>query len=104
MLPPSTQPLVSVQLRFRSGSVDEPDGQMGVTALTAEVLFEGGTETLTSQQLRLGAGGHHRGGERGLASMDPPRRRSDRDRDAGRRGDDGNAPELDEKLNICLVS
>ncbi|MGZ6080636.1 MAG: M16 family metallopeptidase [Myxococcaceae bacterium] len=52
LLPPSTQPLVSIQLRFRTGSVDDPDGQAGITALAAEVMFEGGTEKLTSQQLR----------------------------------------------------
>ncbi|MGZ3445385.1 MAG: M16 family metallopeptidase [Myxococcaceae bacterium] len=52
LLPPSTQPLVSIQLRFRTGSVDDPDRQAGITALAAEVMFEGGTEKLTSQQLR----------------------------------------------------
>jgi zinc protease len=52
LLPPSGQPLVSVQLRFRTGSVDDPDGEAGITALAAEVMFEGGTEKLTSQQLR----------------------------------------------------
>ncbi len=52
LLPPSGQPLVSIQLRFRTGSVDDPDGQAGISALAAEVMFEGGTETLTSQQLR----------------------------------------------------
>ena len=52
ILPPSAQPLVSVQLRFRTGSVDNPDGQLGITALAAQVMFEGGTEKLTSQQLR----------------------------------------------------
>ncbi|HSP19092.1 MAG TPA: pitrilysin family protein, partial [Myxococcaceae bacterium] len=52
LLPRSLQPLVSIQLRFRTGSVDDPDGQAGITALAAEVLFEGGTERLTSQQLR----------------------------------------------------
>ena len=52
ILPPSAQPLVSVQLRFRTGSVDDPDSQMGITTLAAQVMFEGGTERLTSQQLR----------------------------------------------------
>lgn len=52
ILPPSAQPLVAVQLRFRTGSVDDPDGQAGITSLAAQVMFEGGTEKLTSQQLR----------------------------------------------------
>ncbi len=52
LLSPSTQPLVAIQLRFRTGSVDDPDGQAGITALAAEVMFEGGTEALTSQQVR----------------------------------------------------
>ncbi len=52
LLPPSGQPLVSIQLGFRTGSVDDPDGQAGITALAAQVVFEGGTEKLTSQQLR----------------------------------------------------
>jgi zinc protease len=51
VLPPSTQPLVAVELRFRTGSVDDPDGQAGITALAARILSEGGTESVTSQQL-----------------------------------------------------
>jgi zinc protease len=51
VLPPSTQPLVAVELRFRTGSVDDPEGQDGVTALAARIMSEGGTESLTSQQL-----------------------------------------------------
>ncbi len=51
VLPPSDSPLVVVELRFRAGSVDDPDGQKGVTALAAHLLSEGGTQALTSQQL-----------------------------------------------------
>ncbi len=51
VLPPSTQALVAVELRFRTGSVDDPEGQKGITALAARVMFEGGTQALTSQQL-----------------------------------------------------
>jgi zinc protease len=51
VFPPSTQPLVAVELRVRSGSVDDPDGQAGITALAARIMSEGGTEAVTAQQL-----------------------------------------------------
>jgi zinc protease len=51
VLPPSTQPLVAVELRFRSGSVDDPEGQAGITALAARIMSEGGTEAISAQQL-----------------------------------------------------
>jgi zinc protease len=51
VLPPSAQPLVAVQLRFRTGAIDDPQGEAGITALAARILSEGGTQALTSQQL-----------------------------------------------------
>ncbi|WP_257460465.1 M16 family metallopeptidase [Archangium lipolyticum] len=44
-------PIVSFRLVFHSGSVDDPKGKEGLTALTADVLSEGGTRSLTSAQL-----------------------------------------------------
>lgn len=44
-------PIVSFRLVFHSGSVDDPKGKEGLTALTAHLLAEGGTKKLTSAQL-----------------------------------------------------
>ncbi len=44
-------PIVSFRLVFHSGSVDDPKGKEGLTALTADMLSEGGTRSLTSAQL-----------------------------------------------------
>ncbi|WNG29355.1 insulinase family protein [Cystobacter fuscus] len=44
-------PIVSFRLVFRSGSVDDPQGKEGLGALTAQLLAEGGTQSLTSAQL-----------------------------------------------------
>ncbi|WP_224365361.1 M16 family metallopeptidase [Hyalangium versicolor] len=44
-------PIVSFRLVFRSGSVDDPKGKEGLTALTAQLLAEGGTRKLSSAQL-----------------------------------------------------
>ncbi len=44
-------PIVSFRLVFHAGSVDDPKGKEGLTALTADVLAEGGTQSLTSAQL-----------------------------------------------------
>jgi zinc protease len=44
-------PIVSFRLVFRAGSVDDPDGKEGLTALTARLLAEGGTRKLSSAQL-----------------------------------------------------
>jgi len=50
-LPATQNAIVNVQLRFRSGAVDEPPGKAGLTALTAQVMAEGGTQALSSKQL-----------------------------------------------------
>jgi zinc protease len=44
-------PIVSFRLVFHAGSVDDPQGKEGLTSLTADVLAEGGTQSLTSAQL-----------------------------------------------------
>ncbi len=44
-------PIVSFRLVFHAGSIDDPKGREGLTALTASVLAEGGTRELTSAQL-----------------------------------------------------
>ncbi|MFL5357792.1 M16 family metallopeptidase [Archangium sp.] len=44
-------PIVSFRLVFHSGSVDDPQGKEGLTALTADLLSEGGTQSLSSAQL-----------------------------------------------------
>jgi zinc protease len=44
-------PIISFRLVFHSGSVDDPKGKEGLTALTAHLLAEGGTQKLTSAQL-----------------------------------------------------
>lgn len=51
VLPAPNKPIVSVRLVFRTGSVDDPKGKEGLTALTTRVLLEGGTKSLTSAQL-----------------------------------------------------
>ena len=44
-------PAVALRLVFHTGSVDDPKGKEGLTALTAAVLSEGGTRELSSAQL-----------------------------------------------------
>jgi zinc protease len=50
-LPPNQNAIVNVQLRFRTGSVDDPRGKAGLTYLTAHVMAEGGTQALSAKQL-----------------------------------------------------
>ncbi len=50
-LPPNRNAIVDVQLRFRSGAVDDPQGKAGLTYLTARVMAEGGTQALSAKQL-----------------------------------------------------
>jgi zinc protease len=45
-------PIVSFRLVFHSGSVDDPKGKEGLTALTATLLARGGTRELTSARLQ----------------------------------------------------
>jgi zinc protease len=50
-LPAPTHPTVALRLELQAGSVDDPPGKEGLTALTAAVLAEGGTERLSSSEL-----------------------------------------------------
>ncbi len=50
-VPSPGTPLVVVRVAFQAGSIDDPKGKEGLTALTARMLAEGGTEDLTSAQL-----------------------------------------------------
>lgn len=44
-------PLVAVRILFRTGSIDDPPGQEGITSLAAQIMAEGGTKELTAAQL-----------------------------------------------------
>ena len=50
-LPAPSHPTISFRLLFRAGSADDPPGKEGLTALTAAVMAEGGTEKLGSADL-----------------------------------------------------
>ncbi|HEX4456997.1 MAG TPA: pitrilysin family protein [Polyangia bacterium] len=49
---PTKSPLVTLALQFHAGAVDDPPGKAGLTALTARLMAEGGTQSLDSEQLR----------------------------------------------------
>ncbi len=51
VLPTPGTPIVSVRLVFHVGSVDDPRGKEGLTALTTKLLTEGGTKSLSSAEL-----------------------------------------------------
>lgn len=51
LLPVDNDPIVSFRLVFHTGSVDDPKGKEGLTALTARLMAEGGTQSLDSAQL-----------------------------------------------------
>lgn len=51
VLPTASTPIVSVRLVFRVGSVDDPKGREGLTALTTRLLVEGGTKALSAAEL-----------------------------------------------------
>lgn len=50
-LPLDQNAIVNVQFSFRSGAVDDPQGKAGLTALTARVMAEGGTQALEAKAL-----------------------------------------------------
>ncbi len=52
LLATPNSPIVSFRLVFHAGSVDDPKGKEGLTALTAALMAEGGTKSLTSAQLQ----------------------------------------------------
>ncbi|XXF81648.1 pitrilysin family protein [Myxococcaceae bacterium GXIMD 01537] len=50
--PGPANPIVSFRLVFHTGSVDDPKGREGLTALAAQLMAEGGTKSLTAAQLQ----------------------------------------------------
>ncbi len=50
-LAPNNHPVVALALSFHAGAVDDPPGKAGLTYLTARVMAEGGTESLSAKQL-----------------------------------------------------
>jgi zinc protease len=48
---PTARPVVALRFAFRSGSIDDPAGKEGLTALTLRLMTEGGTKTYSSAQL-----------------------------------------------------
>ncbi len=48
---PGKSPLVSLRIQFLTGSVDDPAGKEGVAALTAAMLAQGGSKTMTYEQI-----------------------------------------------------
>ena len=50
-LPANGKAAVAIQLRFRTGAVDDPQGRAGLTALAARVMVEGGAGPLDTQAL-----------------------------------------------------
>jgi zinc protease len=51
VLQPGKSPTVSFRLQFLTGSVDDPAGKEGLAALTAAMLAQGGTRSLTYDQI-----------------------------------------------------
>ena len=51
LLPSPSSPLVAVRFVFRVGSQNDPKGKEGLAALTASMIAEGGSKTLTYEQL-----------------------------------------------------
>ncbi len=50
-LPAPAHPTVALRLLFRTGAADDPPGKEGLTALTAALMAEGGTERLSAAEL-----------------------------------------------------
>ena len=50
-LPANHHPVVALALSFHAGAVDDPPGKAGLTYLTARVMAEGGTQSLSAKQL-----------------------------------------------------
>jgi len=48
---PGKSPLVTIRLVFATGAASDPSGKPGVAALTAQLLGNGGTKTLTYKQI-----------------------------------------------------
>ena len=50
-LPVNDKAIVNLELRFRSGAVDDPAGKAGLTYLAARMMLKGGTKALDSKAL-----------------------------------------------------
>ncbi len=50
-LPMPTTPTVAFRIEFLTGAADDPRGKEGLTALTAQLMVEGGTATLTASEV-----------------------------------------------------
>jgi len=48
---PGKSPVVSLRIQFLNGAVDDPQGKEGVAALTAAMLSQGGSKTMTYDQI-----------------------------------------------------
>jgi zinc protease len=51
LLQPNRSPLVTFRILFMTGSASDPQGKEGVAALTAALLAEGGTRTMSYEQI-----------------------------------------------------
>ena len=51
VLLPGTSPLVTFRLLFNTGSAFDPPGKEGLAALTASILAQGGTRSMTYDQI-----------------------------------------------------
>ena len=51
-LPAPSHPTIAMRVMFLTGSVDDPPGKEGLTALTAAIMAEGGTARLSAAELQ----------------------------------------------------
>ncbi len=51
VLQPGKSPLVSFRIQFLTGSVDDPAGKEGLSALTSAMIAQGGSKNLTYEQI-----------------------------------------------------
>src|SRR5689334_8535366 len=51
VLLPSSSPLVSFRLLFNAGPASDPKGKEGLAALTASMLSDGGSRTMSYEQI-----------------------------------------------------
>lgn len=51
VLQPGKSPLVSLRIQFLIGSIDDPQGKEGLSALTAAMIAQGGSKNLTYDQI-----------------------------------------------------
>src|SRR5262245_40723685 len=51
VLLPNSSPLVSFRLLFNAGSASDPNGKEGVAALTAAMISDGGSQSMSYEQI-----------------------------------------------------